>query len=377
MKKNKFVPKHILFVTGELSGDLHAGMVAKNLKKIIPHLRITATGGPSLKKMGAHILADIKDLSVVGFAEVFKQYGKLKRIYNLVLGFIRQEKPDLIICVDYPGFNLKLAKDIHPLGIPVIYYISPQIWAWKYGRIRQIKKYVTEMIVILPFEVELYKKEGVPVRYFGHPLANTIALKLKNDKLKRWPQKRIVFLPGSRHHEVHSLMPMMVHVAKMLESRVPGISIGFACADTIKISEIDQYCSNLTQYSVIQGQTYEMIKAADLVITASGTASLEVSLFECPVIVVYNIKLLSYIMFKLFIKIKYISLTNIILNNEVIKEFLAPQLDNEKIFTEAIRILEDSKYRKQMITQLHSLRKKLERRDSYMKSAAHIAGYLD
>ncbi len=370
-------PYHILIVTGELSGDMHAGRLVAEIKKKIPGIRISATGGPSLKREGVTILADINELSVVGFSEVIKRYNRLKKIFDKILGFIRKERPSLIICVDFPGFNLRLAPHIHKLDIPLIYYISPQIWAWKYGRIKSIKKYVTHMIPLLPFEQDIYRREGVPVSYFGHPLADEIESKMRQLKIAPTKGRKVItFLPGSRKHEIDTLLPDMVILSQMLKNQYPEIEIRFACADTMNPDHIREKFGKETRFDVIKGKTYELIRSSHLVITASGTASLETSLLETPVIVLYKVKWLSYILFKLIVKIRFISLTNIILGKEVIKEFIGPKLNRDSIYSEARKILDSKETVNKMRLQFRKLRKILLAWGSYRKTASFIVSEI-
>lgn len=369
MKKEKKKKSHVCIIVGELSGDLHAAQLVRELRSQNRHLEFSGTGGPSLRGEKVNLLADINDLSVVGFSEVLKHYRKIKRIFDRLLDHIREMRPKLVICVDYPGFNLRLIPHIHKMGIPIVYYISPQIWAWKYGRIKTIKKHVNLMIPLLPFEKTLYRKEGVPVAYFGHPLAEEM---LKLTRLLPGPKKNtppvITFLPGSRRHEVESLIPVMLEIAKILRNKYPKAGIRFACADSIQ----PQFMKTLmgeNPYPVFQGQTYRLVRSSNLVITASGTASLETSLLSTPVIVVYKVRWLSYLLFKLLVRVRFISLTNLIMGKGVIKEFIAPKLDVQCIANEAMRILDSAQVRGEMIRAFNLLRRKLFSGKSYRRAA--------
>jgi lipid-A-disaccharide synthase len=364
--------KKILFVTGELSGDIHAASVAGEMLRRGKDVDVTAVGGPNFRKLKVPLLGDIKDLAVVGLWEVLKHYRKIKQSFDRIVSWTEQNKPEVAVLVDYPGFNLRLAPLIKKHCKKLVYYISPQVWAWKYGRIRTIRKWFDEIIVILPFEKELYRKEHVPVQYFGHPLAYKIShfpfQKRKSEKINR-----VLFMPGSRTAEVMNLMPLVNSLITRWQNR-PTLEFRIACADTIDPvnlrKKIDPGIRD--DVEIRQGNTYQLLDWADIVIAASGTASLEATLFHKPVVVVYRIHWLSMLFFRLLSKVRFISLTNIILEGEVLKEFLASRLPVDKIALEAEKLLDDKDARLKMVKELQKVGQWLYKGNSYALTAAHL-----
>lgn len=360
--------RKVIFITGECSGDLHASAVAKNLKKISPGISILAVGGKGFQQAGIPLIAHIRDLSVLGLVEVLRHYKRLWGLKNKIADRIRSENPDLLVLVDFPGFNLSLARQLKKSGIPVLYYISPQIWAWHYERIHLIRKLVNSMIVLLPFEEDLYRKEGVPVHYFGHPLAWQIRPGVKKRSSFR---PKILLMPGSRTSEIRSLMPVLADLEIRLQKEF-NAQVMYACADTVSPQNLREQAGRKLTAPLQKGKTYQLMKQADLVITASGTASLEASLFLTPVIVLYKVHPVSWVLFRFLSRVSFISLTNILLKKEVIPEFFRPSLKVNEIMAEAGRILQNKPYRQNMTAGLYQVRKKLEKGNSYLQTAQYI-----
>jgi len=364
--------KHVFFVAGELSGDIHAAAVASLMKKKNPNLQITAIGGPHMEKAHIPLVAHINDLSVMGVVEVLFKYRKIKTILKKTADYIRKEMPDIVIFTDFPGFNLKLASMVKGLGIKLVYYVSPQIWAWHYSRIKTIKALFDEVIVLLPFEKDIYESEGVHSQYFGHPLA----YKIKHYKIqKTFKNKKrylVLFMPGSREHEIHSLFPVMNQIID--KWNLDNTDFYIACADTIDEKFLEEKTSSAKKVKIVKFHNYDLMAQADLIITASGTASLEASLFLKPVIVLYKVHFLSKLLFDWFVKVKYISLTNILLKKEVIPEFFKNYLDTNEILMRSYSLLKNSD---KIMASLLKVRKKLYQGDSYKQIALHFLALLE
>jgi lipid-A-disaccharide synthase len=332
-------------IAGEASGDLHGSNLIKELKKLDPNADFRSWGGDKMQAAGSVIVKHIKDLAFMGFAEVLKNLPTIFKNIKVCKQDIEQYKPDALILIDYPGFNLRIAKWAKQQGLKVIFYISPQVWAWKESRVKEIKKNVDKMLVILPFEKEFYKKWNYDVEYVGHPLVQVIEdfrSAPSNLKSQISNQKPVIaLLPGSRKQELNVKLPIMLQVAKyfpeyqFIIAKAPNISDEFYGE---QISDIKSQISNVTSVS---GQTYELLSSATAALVTSGTATLETALFNVPQIVCYKGSSVSYQIAKRLIKIKYISLVNLIADKEVVKELIQHELTVEKIKKELESILID------------------------------------
>ena len=318
--------KHFLIVAGEASGDVHAAHLVDELKKIDPALTFSGVGGPRLRASGVELYKDISSLAVVGFVEVLKHYREIRGIFNLILKKINDVKPLAVILVDYPGFNLRLAREIKKRGVKVIYYISPQVWAWKASRVKQVKKYVDKMLVLFRFEEDFYARRGVRVDFVGHPLADALnAPTDKNKFCQRYgldtEKLTIGLLPGSRQNEVNALLPVMIGAADLLQKEFTSIQFLVLKAHTIERSLLERYCRDaVCQPKIIDAGTYDGINACHLCIVASGTATLETAILEKPMVIVYKTSFLTWLMAKLLVKIPYIGLVNVVAGKKIVPE---------------------------------------------------------
>lgn len=346
-------PKHIMIVAGEASGDMHAAHLVEALKRLSPDTRFSGLGGSMMADAGVEIYEDLTQYAVVGFLEVLKQYANIKKAFDLILDKIELHKPDCIILVDYPGFNLRLAPKIKALGVKVIYYISPQIWAWKEKRVFHIKQYVDCMLVLFSFEKDLYDKFGVPCEFVGHPLLDTIQIKTtKEEFLKHVGLDDYKFtvglLPGSRAKEIEKHLPLMLETAHLLKTRFPMMQFLVIKAPTIARAFLDIYIKNShLEVKVIEKDGYEAINACDICMVASGTATLETGIIGKPMVVIYVTSFLTWALAKLFVKIPYIGLINVVAGKKIVPECIQfqakPELiaaQMEKIFTNELLVQE-------------------------------------
>ena len=286
--------KRILIVAGEASSDLHAANLVKEIKTLLPELEFFGLGGTKMENQGVRLFANIVNLAVVGFIEVLKNIRKFKAIFNQLLREVDKLNPHLAILIDYPGFNLRLANELKKRNIPIVYYISPQVWAWGRNRINIIKRLVRRMIVIFKFEEELYKKEGVAVSFVGHPLLDTI----RTDSFLPLPAGRttISLLPGSREAEVKHLLPIMLESAKNIWERIPKSQFLILRSSTVKMDLFNQILANyqLPVY-VFNDKTYEGLASCDFALIASGSATLESTLLEKPFLLIYKVSWFSWL----------------------------------------------------------------------------------
>ena len=335
-------------IAGEASGDLHASNLMKALKERDPQADFRCWGGDLMEQAGGDIVKHYKELAFMGFWEVFTHLNEILRNFKICQTDILLYEPDAVILVDYPGFNLRMAKFAKEQGFKVIYYISPQIWAWKKGRIKKIKKYVDEMMVILPFEEEFYAKNGMKVHYVGHPLLDAVNRDLhQSEEVLRFREQYelddreiIALLPGSRKQEITAILPQMLKMIPLF----PQYQFVVSVVDWQPAELYDKY---LKKYSVkkVKGNAYPMLANAKAAIVASGTATLETAMIGTPEVVCYAGNELSYLIAKQLITgIKYISLVNLIMDKPVVAELIQHDYDTPHLRKELQLITEDESH---------------------------------
>lgn len=369
----------IWIVTGEASGDLHGGELIHELRKLLPSFSFRGIGGPHLLKEEVDLLFHIRELAVMGLTEVLVSVPRIYTIFRKVVKTMKAERPRAIILVDFPDFNLRLAKKAHKLGIPVIYYISPQLWAWRKSRIKIIKKNVTKMIVIFPFEQQFYADHGVDAFFSGYPLCEKLTgLHLNGTQIKKEfvdfeGQPLLGILPGSRHGEVQRTLPPIIESLKLIHKRFPAVKVILPIAPTIDEKMLRSLIKKSpVPISIVSGKTYELLAAADCIVVASGTATLEAACSLTPMIVVYKLTALSYTIAKKLVHVSHIAMANLVARREIVPELIQKELTPEKIAAHVTNILENKKLREQMRHDLESVRQELICENSYQKAASAI-----
>ena len=366
-------------LAGEASGDLHASDLIRELKSKIPSLEIRGWGGDLMKVEGVEIVKHYRDLSFMGFTEVIMNLRTILRNINYCKKDLLNYKPDAVILIDYPGFNLRIAEFAKKNKLPVYYYISPQVWAWKSSRVRRIKEIVNMMFVILPFEKEFYKKFNYNVEYVGHPLPDVISRKrklflerivfLKKHSLNNKPI--IAILPGSRKQEIETILPLMLSV----KDSFPGYQFVIAAAPSQPVSFYEEFVAN-KNINIISDETYGLLFHSEAALVTSGTATLETALLNVPEVVCYKGGMISYFIAKTLIKIKFISLVNLIMDREVVKELIQNDLTSNSITTELKKIL-DPEVRVKIFEDYSLLNEKLSTGGAASKTAAMIVDDLN
>ncbi|RPD41301.1 lipid-A-disaccharide synthase [Chitinophaga barathri] len=332
-------------IAGEASGDLHGSNLIKQLKLQDPQADIRCWGGDLMEQAGATVVKHYKDLAFMGFVEVVMNLRTIFKNLDLCKKDIEAWKPDVLVLIDYPGFNLRIAEWAKQQGLKVIYYISPQVWAWKEGRVKKIRETVDKMLVILPFEKDFYKKWDFEVEYVGHPLIEAVKAAKEAPALPPFSDKPIIaLLPGSRKQEVEKKLPVMLSMAKYF----PEYQFIMAQAPSLEDSFINGFTGAYPNVSVVKGQTYPLLLQATAALVTSGTATLETALFGVPEVVCYKGSPVSYFFAKHLIKVKYISLVNLIMDKPVVKELIQHDLTEENLLKELTLILKDTARHQQM-----------------------------
>lgn len=358
--------RRIVIVAGEESGDIHAAALIKQLKTVHSDIKISGIGGKHMEAAGAELISDLARYGVTGLTEVIRYLKIIRKAFKSIKQHLEEHKPELLILVDYPGFNLRLAKYAkEQLGLKIIYYISPQIWAWKANRIHLIKRCIDRMAVILPFEKEIYEKAGVPVNFVGHPLVEKISLTkaslLTRSDLGLPSDARIIaLLPGSRTNEIERHMPVLYETAQLLLKAQPSLHFVIPIAGTIHPEKIKSYFSKEhLPITFVQGKSIDCMAAADFVIVASGTASLECALLEKPMCIIYKSSLLTYHAAMSVIKVKFLGLCNLLVNKMMVPEFLQYDCNAAELSRYILDFYNDIHQPIKMIEQLSALKESL------------------
>lgn len=352
----------IAIIAGEASGDLHGSNLIKAFHKLQKDMIFIGIGGDKMIAQGLQPIRHINQTNFMGFWEVAKNLSTIRKMMKETQDMLLKERPDALILIDYPGFNLRMAKFAHQHGIKVLYYISPQLWAWKKGRIKIVQKYVQKMYVIIPFEQEFYKKEAnIDVEFVGHPLLDALAdFQLDPDFHQTYQLNEkpiIAILPGSRKQEIKKMLPIMLSVVDAF----PEYQFVIAGASTLDKNYIQQFIPNSLSVPIIQGKTYQILARSHLAIVKSGTSTLETALFNVPEVVVYKGSWLSYQIGKRLINkkmIKYIAMVNLIMDKPVVQELIQKDFNTKNLIS-AIQNLLNDENRKRMLNDFQLLRKKL------------------
>ena len=355
--------KNVLIIAAENSAENYGAQVIDEFKKRDSNIQFFGLGGDRFVERGVDVVIHSRELSVLGLIEVVSSLLKLKRYMNILVKEAIKRKTAAVILIDYPDFNLRLAKKIKKLGIPVYYYISPTVWAWRYSRVNLIKKYVDHLFIIFPFEIEIYEKEKISFTYTGHPLVPMIKVAVKRDVFrKKWAVKKsevlLSLLPGSRRAEVEFLLPEMLKAVRMLKEEFE-VRIFLLLADNIDRDFVTGFLdhSPVDVQVIEQKDGYDLINASDMVITTCGTSNLEIAVIGVPFVAVYRLNKLSYFLGKGFVKIDNYSIVNILARQRVITELIQENFRAENIAKEVRKVLKNDTVRDEMLSQFSKIRK--------------------
>jgi lipid-A-disaccharide synthase len=339
--------KRVLIIAGEASGDLYGGKLVKAIHVVDSSVFFLGVGGLHMREAGVKLLWNADEIGVVGLPGV-KRLLTIMSVFRAVSTNLQRWRPDLVVLIDYPEFNLLVAGKAKKLGIPVMYYIGPQIWAWRSGRIKTIRRRVDRMVVILPFEERIYREGGVEVSFVGHPLLDVIRVTNEKSLIRsRYSKDRasrlVGLLPGSRINEISKLLPVMLDAAAALAKDIPDIHFLMPLAPTIRSHQIDHYLRGRElSLTVVENNTHEVIQVCEMMIAASGTVTLEAAILGTPLVVVYKVNPLTYWLGKRLIKVQHVALANIVAGEAVAPELIQHEANPEHIAREAIAILGDS-----------------------------------
>jgi lipid-A-disaccharide synthase len=353
---------------GEPSGDLYAGALITEIRRLAPDANVFGLGGKRFAAAGGRLLTDYDGLAVTGLVEVVPALPRLFATYRRLLATARAERPDVFVAIDYPGFNFWLGASVARLGIPVVYYITPQVWAWRRGRLRTMKRFVTRALVIFPFEEEIYREADIPVAFVGHPLLDLATPAIGRGAFLRAnrldPEAPIVtMLPGSRVNEVHAILPDLVGAAERIARTVPSVQFVIARAPNLPDALFEPLAALARATSrvpcIVESQTDAALVAADVVLTASGTATVQTAIHERPMVVVYRLSPLTYRLGRRFVRLNAFGMVNLIAETRIVPEFLQKAFTPEAVAGEAVRYLTDETHSATTRAELRTVREKL------------------
>ena len=371
----------VMIIAGEASGDMHAAALVRKIHQERPEIRFFGIGGDQMDRAGVEIVRHIREMSILGFAEVIKQYIPIRKIFREMVCVMHRRRPCLVILVDYPGFNIRFAHRVRVCKIPLVYYISPQVWVWGKGRIKDIARTVDRMLVLFPFEEPIYREAGVDVQFVGHPLKDAVhtemskaaffeALGFKTDR------PTIGLLPGSRSQEVRRLLPEMMKSLSHLEDRLGPLQVVLGKASSLEDVEYHAFRESDTTRT-LRNQTYDIMAHSDIIIVASGTATLEIALLGTPMVIVYRISLLSFLIAKILVKLPYVGLVNIVAEDHIVPELLQSDCNPEQIAESVYALLTDDDRNQQMRQALKTVAEKMGEAGATRKAAEEVLKFIE
>ena len=359
--------KLVLIVAAEASADLHGANLVRAMKRLEPGITFWGIGGKGMADAGVKILVSATDMAVVGVTEVFSRLRCIVRAYLRLKDLLKNSRPDLLILIDYPDFNIRLANSAKRYRVPVLYYIGPQVWAWRKGRVKKIARRVDRMAVILPFEEKFYRSRGMDVEYVGHPLLDTVPHNLnKGEIIEEMGLERgcpiLGLLPGSRGDEIRNLLPLMIRAVEILSHHYPDLVCVLPVASTISLDLIQSILSQSpVKIKISQDNLYKTLSVCELALVASGTATLETAIMGVPMVILYRVSPVSFWVAKMVVKVSYIGLANLVAGEKIVPELIQDEVIPHRLAHEALDILRSGQNRENMIKKLRMVKQKLGR----------------
>jgi lipid-A-disaccharide synthase len=374
-------PKRVLLSCGEPSGDAYAAELLRELRGQLPQLEAFGIGGDRLREQGCALLADQRELAVVGLLEVVKHLRRIRAVFDALVAEAERRRPDVAVLIDYPDFNLRLGRALHARGIPVVYYVSPQLWAWRRGRIHSIRRTARRMLVIFPFEEAIYRDAGVPVRFVGHPLVDLVRPPADPQpffqRLGLDPQRPLVtLLPGSRPSEIAHNLPGLAAAARVLAGRDGRLQFVAAVAPSLDPEMLRPPLAG-GEIRLVHGETVPALAAARVALVASGTATVETALVGTPMVVVYRLAALTYFLGRPLVRVPHVAMVNLIAGRRAVPELIQGEFRPERVAAEAARLLPDDEPRHQMLRDLAEVRERLGAGGASRRAAAAVLESLE
>jgi lipid-A-disaccharide synthase len=366
----------VLLIAGEASGDMHGAGVVRELKKVLPGVETFGVGGDAMAAEGMRLVRHIRDVSFMGLVEVIRNLGTIRDLEADLRGALEPAPPDAAVLIDYPGFNLRFARFLKRKQVPVLYYISPQVWAWHKGRVKTMRGLVDLMNVVFPFEVDIYRREGIPVEFVGHPLVERIGASQERAAFRSALSvpaggRLLGLFPGSRLQEVERIFPVMLDAAKRVRQRT-GAVVAVGVASNLGRDSLERHCGAYPDVQLVERQTYDLMQHADAGIVTSGTATLEMGWFGTPMAIVYRTSLITYAVGRMLVDVPAIGLANIVAGHRVVPEFIQHQMTAEALVPAVSRMLDDPAYREEMIRGLSVIRERLGGPGASARVAANV-----
>lgn len=375
--------KKIFFLAGEHSGDLQGSIVIKHLKKIAPELEITGIGGKLMQEAGMNCIHSSDEMAVIGIVEAIRNFKRLKHIKSDVEKWLSANRPDMVILIDYPDFNRMVAEYAKSIGLHVLYYIMPQVWAWRSGRVKDFVKAIDECVVFFPFEVDIWQKGGTTCNWFGHPLIGTAVPSASKEEIQKKyeilnDQKVIGLLPGSRTQEIDYILPEMLGAADLIAEKYKNAQFLLPLASTIEESHVRSYIDKHPNINVriVCDKAYDVMAVADVCIVTSGTATLETAIIGTPMVVVYRTNIITSVLTKYFIESEHIALPNVIAGKRIVPELIRDEFRADFIAREVSCILDDKDKQNRIRQQLNEVKKTLGEPGAGIRVAEHIANRI-
>ncbi len=362
-----------MIVAGEASGDLYGARLARELENILPDITCYGLGGEHMRKAGVHLLADVSELSVIGLVEVIKHYPRLRNILKTMKRELKRIHPDVLVLIDSPDFNLPLAKHAARCGIRVMYYVSPQIWAWRSSRIRVIRKCVDHMATVFPFEEKFYRDAGVPVEYVGHPLVEDAHSSMDRDTFLKThrlsaDKKLVGLFPGSRTSEVEHNLPTLVQAAGALERQRSDVQFIVPVASTLPADLVQRFIRD-TEITTSTAGIYDVIHACDAIAATSGTVTLQITLMQTPMLIIYKVSPLTFRILSRLVNFTYAGIANVIAGKLISREFIQHEATADNVAGELQRLLSDSDYTARMKKEMGDIRDALGEKNGSAEAA--------
>ena len=374
--------KAILIIAGEASGDVHGAGLVRELKKIRPELDFFGIGGDGMATEGVEVVRHVREVSFLGFYEVLSHLPFMRRVFKEMTNLLEKRKPCFVLLIDYPGFNLRFAREAKKRGVSVLYYISPQVWAWGRRRVKKIKRFVDRMVVIFPFEELLYREAGIDVRFVGHPLKDVVRVDLTKKVFFKESgldssKFTVGILPGSRRQEVLRILPEMKKAYLILQKKIEGAQAVLGQAPTVSDDIYSSLLNKDDSIVRVRDRTYEVMAHSDVIMVASGTATLETAILGTPMVILYKMAPISYLLGRVLVRLKQIGLVNIVGGRSIVPELVQRRANGKNIADTIYSIYIDPKRRSKMKEDLNVVSRLVGQKGATSRVAGIVAEFLD